>query len=112
MVVLKKIRSATLIETLVATVLIVIIFMIASLTLNSVFANTILNNTNTIENHLNQLEYEIDNKLIPVPYNNTMENWNIEVEKIEGSKTSYLLFTATHQKSKKTIIRKRPHANL
>ncbi len=111
MVVLKKIKSATLIETLVATVLIVIIFMIASLSLNSVFANTVLNNTNTIENHLHQLEYQTDNQMIPVPYNDSMEDWNIEIEKIEESKTDYLLFTAIHQKTKKTIIRKRVDAN-
>ena len=111
MVVLKKIRSATLIETLVATVLIVIIFMIASLTLNSVFANTILGNTSTIENRMNQLEYETENQLIPVPYSDTMEDWNIAVEKVKEAKINYLHFTAINQKTKKTIIRKRLDAN-
>ena len=42
--VLKRIKGSTLMETLVATVLIVVVFMMASLTLNALFSTTITTN--------------------------------------------------------------------
>ena len=39
MVVLKKIKASTLMETLVATVLIIVVFMAASMILNNMFLN-------------------------------------------------------------------------
>ncbi len=53
MVVLKKIKAFTLMETLVATVLIVIVFMISSMLLNNLFYNSIKDNTIAIDAHLN-----------------------------------------------------------
>ena len=52
-----RIKGSTLMETLVATVLIVLIFILASMILNNLFSNTIKNNNQAIDNHLNELKY-------------------------------------------------------
>ena len=57
MVILKKIKASTLMETLVASVLIVVVFMISSMILNNLFSNTIKSNTRAIEAHINELQY-------------------------------------------------------
>ena len=57
MVVLKKIKASTLVETITAAVIIVIVFSIALLTLNNVFAHKIKSDTSRIDNYLNELVY-------------------------------------------------------
>ena len=69
-------------ETLVATVLIVLIFMLASMILNNLFSNTIKNNTQAIDNHLNELQYLHQNEQLQLPYTEVFQNWNISIEKV------------------------------
>ena len=69
MVVLKKMKASTLVETITASVIIIIVFAIASLTLNNVFSSTINNDTNQIENHLYKLEYQYVNNKLLIQYN-------------------------------------------
>ena len=83
MAILKKIKSATLIEALVATVLIVIIFVIASLVLNNLVLNTFSKNTHPVENRINELEYEIQNNLIKIPYQENFKGWDITIESVK-----------------------------
>ena len=68
MALLKKVSSATLVEVLVATVLVVIIFMIASMILNNLITSTYKQNTHAIETKLNRLEYDIQHHTIDLPY--------------------------------------------
>lgn len=105
MVVLKKIKSATLIEALVATVLIVILFVIASLVLNNLVLNTFSKNTHAIENRINELEYEIQNKIIKLPYQENYKGWDINValETISSKKTISVI--AVNRASKKEILK-------
>lgn len=109
MAVLKKVKSATLVEAIVATVLIVIVFVVASLVLNNLVFNTYSKNTHTVENRMNELEYEVQNNTIKLPYEEQYKNWQIEIisETIDSKKE--LLITATNEKNNKKIIRK--HAN-
>ncbi|MBS7256734.1 hypothetical protein [Flavobacterium branchiicola] len=79
MVILKKIKSATLIEAVVATVLIVIIFIIASLILNNLVLNTFSKNTHAVETRINELEYEVQNNAIKLPYQEDFKDWNITI---------------------------------
>lgn len=103
MVVLKKIKSATLIEALVATVLIVIIFVIASLVLNNLVLNTFSKNTHAIENRMNELEYEVQNNTLKLPYQENYKGWDITIrlETISTKKTIFIL--AVNSSSKKEI---------
>ncbi|MCC9070901.1 hypothetical protein LNQ49_04725 [Flavobacterium sp. F-65] len=105
MVVLKKIKSATLIEALVATVLIVIIFVIASLVLNNLVLNTFSKNTHLIETRMNELAYEIQNKTIKIPHEENYGNWNIEVHKEIVESKAMLFIIATNDNTKKQITK-------
>lgn len=66
-------------ETLVATVLIVVIFMVTSLVLNNLFAGSIKQNTWKVENRLRTLEYMIQHNKIELPYSEDFGEWNISV---------------------------------
>lgn len=107
MVVLKskyKIKGSTLMETLVATVVIVIIFMMASLILNNLFSNTIKNNTQSIDNYLNELQYKKQNNMLQLPYQEDYENWLINISKFEDSNINYIEYEAINTETNKIIL--------
>lgn len=82
--VLKKIRGATLIETLTASVLIVLVFMMASLTLNTIFTGTIKRDTSGIQARIQELYYlELHDK-ITLPYQEDYKNWEISIAEHEN----------------------------
>lgn len=105
MVILKKIKSATLIEALVATVLIVIIFVIASLVLNNLVLNTFSKNTHAIETRIYELEYELQNNNIKLPYQETYKDWDISVVLETVSAKKIISISATNNSSKKEILK-------
>lgn len=98
-----RVKGSTLMETLVATVLILIIFMLASMILNNLFSTTINNNTQAIENHINELQYLQQYNQIEVPYTETYKNWNISIENYKENKQSITEFEAINLKTNKTI---------
>lgn len=103
MVVLKKVKSATLIEALVATVLIVIIFVIASLVLNNLVLNTFSKNTHAIENRMNELEYETQNNRLKLPYQENYKGWDITISLETVLNKKLISISATNGSSKKEI---------
>lgn len=105
MVVLKKVKSATLIEALVATVLIVIIFVIASLTLNNLVLNTFSKNTHAIENRMNELEYETQNNILKLPYQENYKGWDITINFEIILNKKIISISAIHNSSKKEIVK-------
>ena len=109
MVVLKKIKSATLVEALVATILIVIIFVIASLVLNNLVLNTLSRKTHQIEYRLNELEYDLQNQVIKLPYEEEYEGWKIAIQKEKIESNECLSIVASNKKTNKEVIRKRIH---
>src|SRR5690606_4226789 len=80
-----KLGASTLMETLVATVLIVVVFMMASMTLNSLFANTIAQNDDEIRQELLYLQYRYGHGRLPLPYYGEIGPWSIEVERVGGT---------------------------
>lgn len=106
MVVLKKVKSSTLMETLVATVLIVVIFLMASMVLNTLFAASITQNDSQIRQELLQLQYQYQNKKLTLPYYNEQDNWSIEVSKREWNDKTQVVFYAQEQQSQKEVILK------
>lgn len=79
MVVLRKLKSATLVEALVATVLIVVIFMVASTILNNLVLNTYSKKEFIVNYRLNVLEYELQNHKRQVPYSEEYQDWKIVI---------------------------------
>ena len=106
MVVLKKIKSATLVEALVATILIVVIFVVSSLVINNLLLNNFSNNTHQIETRMSELEYNLINKQIEIPYTEQYNDWDIEIEKKVIDRTNWIELTASKKNSKKSIMKK------
>lgn len=103
MAVLKKIKASTLMETLVATVLIVIVFMMASMTLNSLFVNTVAGNTNEVTQELLFLQYQYENGQLELPYFDELGDWKIIVEEQEWKSNGKINFSAEHLSTKKEV---------
>lgn len=107
MVILKKLtynlKSFTIIETLVATVLIVLTFMLASMILNNLFSSSLKNNIQPISNYLNELQYlELHNQL-ELPYLDVFKNWNIHVNRYQHKNLFLVKFEAVNNLTDKTI---------
>lgn len=102
----KKVHAATLIESLVASVIIVVVFAIASLTLNNVFKSSIKSNTSSVEHRMNKLEYLFLNKKLKLPYNEKFEDWTIELSKKEENNQSFYVIESEKATTKRSISRK------
>lgn len=102
MVILKKIKAATLIEVLVASVIILIVFIIGSLSLNNIFVSGIKNNDALLESRLSELTYLISHEKVQIPFYEETENYDIAIEKREGD----IIIQSVHKPSnqERTLI--------
>ncbi|MCH2046913.1 MAG: hypothetical protein MK212_22555 [Saprospiraceae bacterium] len=105
MALLKKIKAATLMETLVATVLIFVVFMLASGILNNLLLNTIKNNTRLVDTRLYELEYLWLSDQLQLPYDEDLNDWSITVGKVKGNDYNHIVIEAKHKDTRKTIER-------
>lgn len=105
MAVLKKVKASTLMETLVATVLLVVIFMVTSLVINNLFSNTITYNTRPVITYLNELEYSYQHQQLPLPYTRVYDDWEITISNVNKNAIACTIFKATHRESSKTITK-------
>lgn len=92
-------------ETMVATALIITVFMISSMILNNLFVSMTSSNTRSIDAHLNKLEYLYHNKQLDIPYDEEFEKWRVTVEHIRNSIPAKTEFIAVQIETKKTIER-------
>lgn len=104
-----KLKASTLIESLVASVIIIVVFTIASLTLSNVFNSTIKNNTDRVQNRMNTLEYLFLNAKIALPYREDFEDWEIQLVKLKQNNSLYFVLEAK-KGTKKSISRKLTYA--
>lgn len=84
--------------------------MIASLILNNLVLNTFSKNTHPIENRLNELEYEIQNDLIKLPYQENFKGWDIAIKTEKTDSKVELIILASNEKNTKEIKRQRIYA--
>lgn len=98
-------------ETLVATVLIVIIFLIASMLLNNLLNGQIKQNTELVEERLNTLEYQYKNQGLKLPYYEDFESWEIMISTGASKGFSVVLLEAENLKTKKKVTNYINHAN-
>lgn len=105
MVVLKKVKASTLMETLVASILIVVIFMLASMILNNLFSHSIKTNTKAIDTYLNEMEYLSINDEITMPFYDNFEAWTITAQRQILNKQGVIVIEATHPDRKQNISR-------
>ncbi|WP_103069714.1 hypothetical protein [Aquimarina sediminis] len=102
MVVLKKIRAATLIEVLTASVLIIIVFMIASLSFNNIFNNQIKQDHSAIENRVKELEYLFIHQKVKLPYAEDFDGWEIVITSTED--VAILSYTKNNIENRKKLF--------
>lgn len=106
-----KLRASSLMEVIVTSVIIVVIFGIVTLTLNNIIKNNYRTKNDEINNHLNKIIYLHQNGKITIPFQESFEDWEIESNINNQKNVHYLEFTATHQKTKKEVTKKVFHAN-
>lgn len=99
MVILKKIRGSSLAEVLIASVLIMIVFVIATLILNNVFKGVITANDSNMQNRITELTYLSKHGQLKTPYYEDTTHWDIAIETFNNQ----LILEALHKPSNKTI---------
>jgi len=102
----RKLRASTLIEVLVASVLIIVVFTIASLTLNNVFKSTITSNTHAIDTHVNKLIYLYQHNQIGEKYQEDYKNWSISFSQQNNNNVLFVIVEAVQTGTKKKITKK------
>ncbi len=103
---LLKVRAASLVETLIATVVIMIVFGIAMATVGNILERTVKSSTGVIDAELNRLEYLYQHEKIIVPDIRELGDWKIRVKKTKEGELNYIVFRAKNQKSQKERIKK------
>ncbi|MET1260654.1 hypothetical protein ABV409_15005 [Flagellimonas sp. DF-77] len=98
---MKKIKASSLMETLAATVLLVLLFMMASMVMNSVFLNSISQHDRAIRETLHQLQYRHAQGQLPLPYVETVGAWQVEVRQGQAGETVY---QASHENGAAQIL--------
>ena len=102
----RKLRASTLIEVLVASVLIITVFTIASLTLNNMFKSNIKSNTRVVETRMNELSYMYSHKKIDTKYQEDFNEWRIYFSRQENNNLSLITLEAVQIGTNKTISKK------
>lgn len=90
-------------ETLVATVLIVVIFMISSMVLNNLLQGNIRQNTELAQERLNALEYQYKNQGLTLPYYEDFESWEISVSAESTNGFSLITLEAENTSTTKIV---------
>ncbi|MHA7843219.1 MAG: hypothetical protein ACX93I_07870 [Winogradskyella sp.] len=95
-------------ETLIATVLIMVIFVVSSLILNNLFSNSIKNNTRGITAKINEVEYQYKNDKITLPFYDAYKTWKINIEMTDNREKVNINAknTQTNKTVKKTIYKR------
>ncbi len=97
MVILKKIKSSTILETLVASSIILAVFVIGTLSINNIFFRTVSNDAQALDARLNELEYHLIHQTISLPFYEETEHWDIHIE----SKSEVIELEVLNKKNKK-----------
>lgn len=103
MVILKKIRAASLVEALTASVIIVLVFMIASLSFNNIFMNTIRADDSLLVNRQKEIIYFTRHGKLDFPFFEEKEYWLISGHK-EGKRVYYEIQNKRKRNTQELII--------
>ena len=90
-------------ETLVATVILVIIFVISSLILNNVFGASMYIDKGSISNRMKELEYFYRYDKIALPYKEDFNGWDVYIESYKEDNQQWLSFEAIKKDDQKII---------
>lgn len=90
-------------ETLVATVLIVVVFMMASMTLNTLFVTSVEQNDGPIRQELLFLQYRYAHGKLSLPHYDEQEYWEVKVEQQTWYDRKQVIFSAINTRNDKEI---------
>lgn len=79
--VLKKIKAASLVESLTASVIIFIVFTIALSSFNSIFQNIVTRDDSNLRSRLTELKYLAKHGKLEIPFYEEREYWEIGIIK-------------------------------
>ena len=79
MVILRKISGATLVEALLASVIVLVVFFMASIILNSSFKSSLQSTTMNIDNRVRELLYQFENGNLETPYYEETVIWSLSL---------------------------------
>jgi len=103
----KKVRGSSLIETLIATIMILFVFGIALTTITNTLERTVKSNTRFVDHELNRLEYMYRNSQLQVPDQIDIKDWQIDIKREKENDLNFIVFAAknkTNSKEKKRRI--------
>lgn len=101
-----KVKASSLTEVIVATVIILLIFGVALLTVDNLLFNTVKNSTHKIENELTEIVYQYKNGQITLPYSSEENEWIIYSEEVIEENQKLVVFEAENKTSKKKVTKK------
>lgn len=97
----KKVKASSLLEVLVATLIIMATLTISIVILNNLMSNAVKNSTKFVDTELQKLHYQYRQNLITFPYTSEENDWLISIEKEKNVKVPAVLFEAIHKTSQK-----------
>jgi|GEM_PF-3635077 len=103
MAVLKKIPAGTLLETIVATVLLVLVFGMAMMLISRVLKSTFEKEDSKVQYEINKLVYHVQHKKKAVPYREDFRHFRITIASANGD----LVFKATSLTSARVLVLKK-----
>jgi len=80
MALLKKIQGATLVETLISSVIIITVFVVGTISVNNVFYSAIVNDDFSYSNRIKELHYLTLHNKIALPFYEETSDWDIIIE--------------------------------
>jgi hypothetical protein len=86
----RKIKATTLMETLVATCIIIIVFVIASLILNNTFRSIAQRDAFSVSNRVEKLMYLYRNDKVSLPYEESTKDYELTLERVTVEGIKYI----------------------
>ncbi|MEM7087112.1 MAG: hypothetical protein AAF489_13075 [Bacteroidota bacterium] len=104
MALLKKIKGATLIETLIASALIVLVFLVASLSFNNIFGGVSKRNDHKYLNRVKELTYFANHKQLTLPFEEDTPQWTITITELSNVQLMKCFYKANPAKDIEKLI--------
>lgn len=76
-ILIKKIKATTLVESLVSSAIILIVFVFSSLSLNSLFSGSVRSDDSQLQNRIQELSYLYNNDKLSLPYDEETDQWEL-----------------------------------
>ena len=105
-IIFKKVNASSIVETVTASVVILIVFGIAMMTIANILESTVKRNTNALDKELNKLEYLLKYQKIQIPDIIETDEYTVEITLEKQSDQSYVLLKARSKKNNKKKTRR------